>query len=86
MYHVLSRGNRREKIFLDDVDRQDFLKTLAEACQKTDWQVHAYCLMPKLWEDAIKRYRAQMKNPAFVIGFAFGVMDQLGFGSFALVP
>jgi REP element-mobilizing transposase RayT len=45
MYHVMSRGNRREDIFLDDVDRQDFLKTLAEGCQKTDWQVHAYCLM-----------------------------------------
>jgi len=29
----------------DDVDRLDFLKTLAEACQKTDWQVHPYCLM-----------------------------------------
>jgi putative transposase len=42
----MSRGNRRGKIFLDDVDRQDFLKTLAEACQKTGWQVHAYCLMP----------------------------------------
>jgi putative transposase len=27
------------------VDRHDFLKTLAEACQKTAWQVHAYCLM-----------------------------------------
>ncbi len=37
--------DRRENIYLDDVDRQDFLKTLAEACQKTDWQVHAYCLM-----------------------------------------
>jgi REP element-mobilizing transposase RayT len=45
MYHVMSRGNRREAIFLDDVDRYDFLKTLAEACQKTEWQVHAYCLM-----------------------------------------
>jgi len=45
MYHVMSRGNRRQDIFLDDVDRQDFLKTLAEACQKTGWQVHAYCLM-----------------------------------------
>ena len=45
MYHVMSRGNRRQDIFLDDVDRQDFLKTLAEACQKADWQVHAYCLM-----------------------------------------
>ena len=44
MYHVMSRGDRREDIFLDGVDRQDFLKTLAEACQKIDWQVHAYCL------------------------------------------
>ena len=40
----MSRGDRREDIFLADVDRQDFLKTLAEACQKTDWQVHAYGL------------------------------------------
>ncbi len=42
----MSRGNRGERIYLDDVDRQDFIKTLAEACQKTGWQVHAYCLMP----------------------------------------
>src|SRR5438445_4954870 len=46
MYHLMSRGDRRERIFLDDIDRQDFIKTLAEACQKTGWQVHAYCLMP----------------------------------------
>jgi REP element-mobilizing transposase RayT len=45
IHHVLSRGDRREDIFLDDVDRQDYLKTLAEACQKTGFQVHAYCLM-----------------------------------------
>ena len=45
MYHVMSRGNRRQDIFLDDVDRHDFLKTLAEACQKTAWEVHAFCLM-----------------------------------------
>jgi len=45
IYHVMNRGDRQENISLNDVDRQDFLKTLAEACQKTDWQVHAYCLM-----------------------------------------
>ena len=45
IYHVMDRGDRREDIFINDVDRQDFLKTLAEACQKTAWQVHAYCLM-----------------------------------------
>ena len=47
-YHVMSRGDRCENIFLDDVDRQDFLKTLAEACQKAGWQVHAYSLIGEL--------------------------------------
>jgi len=42
---VLSRGNRQQDIYRDDVDRQDFLKTLAEACQKTGFQVYAYCLI-----------------------------------------
>src|SRR5947209_13694518 len=45
IYHVMSRGNRRQDIFLDDVDRHGFLKKLAEACQKTAWEVHAFCLM-----------------------------------------
>jgi REP element-mobilizing transposase RayT len=45
IYHVLSRGDRREAVFLDDGDCHDFLKTLAEACQKTGFQIHAYCLM-----------------------------------------
>ncbi len=45
VYHVMSRGNRREAIFHEDRDREFFLETLAEACAKTDWQVQAYCLM-----------------------------------------
>jgi len=40
MYHVMSQGDRREKIFLNDVDREDFVRTLAEACENTGWQVH----------------------------------------------
>jgi len=45
IYHVLNRGDRREDIFKADLDRKGFLCTLEEACQKTEWQVHAYCLM-----------------------------------------
>jgi REP element-mobilizing transposase RayT len=41
----MSRADGKGDIFLDDVDRQDFLKTLAEACVKTGFQVHAHCLM-----------------------------------------
>src|SRR6202007_1063182 len=46
IYHVMNRGDRREAIFSDDADRKRFLEPLGEACEKTDWQVHAYCLMP----------------------------------------
>jgi REP element-mobilizing transposase RayT len=46
IYHVMNRGDRREPIFKDDADRQRFVETLAEACAKTGWEVHAYVLMP----------------------------------------
>ena len=45
MYHVMNRGDQRENIFKDDVDRQKFLTALGECCQKTEWDIHAYCLM-----------------------------------------
>ena len=46
VYHVMNRGDRREPIFHDDEDRQEFLSTLGETCGKTGWQIHAICLMP----------------------------------------
>ena len=43
-YHVRTRGDHCDDIFQDDADRQLFLDTLGEACAKTDWHVHAWCL------------------------------------------
>ncbi len=45
IYHLLSRGDRREVIFRDSTDRRRFLAALEAACAKTAWQVHAFCLM-----------------------------------------
>ena len=45
IYHLMNRGDRREPIFRGDSDRELFLETLSEACAKTGWEVHAYCLM-----------------------------------------
>ncbi|MCP5518641.1 MAG: transposase [Verrucomicrobiales bacterium] len=42
---MLNRGDRREAVFLDDTDRQRFLDTLGEACDKTGWQVRALCVV-----------------------------------------
>lgn len=45
VYHVTSRGNAREPIFIDDSDREDFLSILASVVRRYNWLCHAYCLM-----------------------------------------
>jgi REP element-mobilizing transposase RayT len=45
LYHVTSRGDRREDIYLTDQDRTDFLQILHQVCERFNWLVHAYCLM-----------------------------------------
>ena len=37
LYHVTSRGNKREDIYLDDIDRLIFLDVLAEVCRRFNW-------------------------------------------------
>jgi hypothetical protein len=41
----MARGNHGQSIFKDDKDRHRFIETLAEACEKTGWKVHAFVLM-----------------------------------------
>ena len=60
IYHVMNRGDHREDIFRNDEDRQLFLKTLGEACAKTAWQVHAYCLMRNHFHLVVETPRANL--------------------------
>jgi REP element-mobilizing transposase RayT len=60
IYHVMSRGDRREPIFKDDADRKHFLETLAECCAKTDWQVHAFCLMSNHFHLVVETPKANL--------------------------
>ncbi len=41
----MARGNRREDIVQSDQDRELFIQTLGEACEKAGWRVHAWVLM-----------------------------------------
>jgi putative transposase len=45
LYHVTSRGDRREDIYESDADRQSFLNLLGDVCVRYNWCCHAYCLM-----------------------------------------
>lgn len=46
VYHITSRGNARQDIFLDDEDRLIFLVVLEDVVIRYHWICHAYCLMP----------------------------------------
>ncbi|EDY81527.1 conserved domain protein [Verrucomicrobiia bacterium DG1235] len=45
MYHVINRGNYRERVFQDDGAKKSFEKALFESCEEHRWILHAYCLM-----------------------------------------
>ena len=43
--HITCRGNRRQAIFVDHVDRDWWLRILEHACGVFSWRVFAWCLM-----------------------------------------
>jgi len=45
LYHITSRGDRQEDIFVTDTDRIAFLEILKQVVERFNWLVHAYCLM-----------------------------------------
>lgn len=45
VYHVMSRGNECQDIFLDDADRKRFLETLRTVTERSNVLCHTYCLM-----------------------------------------
>jgi putative transposase len=60
IYHVMNRGDRRELIFEDDLDRGMFVETLGQACGKAAWEVHAYNLMPNHFHLVLETPRANL--------------------------
>ncbi len=45
LYHVTSRGDGHEAIFLEDADRQAWLDLLGQVCKRFNWVCHAWCQM-----------------------------------------
>ncbi len=45
LYHIMARGNQGHSVFADDADRQTWLDTMADTCEKTGWQIHSFVLL-----------------------------------------
>ena len=63
VYHLMSRGNARQPIVLDDEDRGVFLRSLAQAISRYGWLCHAYCLMDNHYHLAL-----ETPNPNLPLG------------------
>lgn len=62
VYHVTSRGDRREAIFADDKDRVRFLGVLALALERFEAQVLAYCLMGNHYHLVVRTAQANLSR------------------------
>lgn len=60
VYHVQSEGNRGDAIYLDDEDRETFLRTFQEAARRSGWTVYAYALMANHYHILFQTARANL--------------------------
>lgn len=60
VYHIISRGNRKENIFHSDEDRQVFLEKMNETFEKYSFDCYAYCLMNNHYHLFIKTTLANL--------------------------
>jgi putative transposase len=62
IYHVTSRGNRKDAIFLDDRDRHQWLDVLEQVAHRFDVRVLAYCLMGNHFHIVLQTRRANLST------------------------
>lgn len=60
LYHITSRGNKRQDIFSSDRDRRRFLHMLHSIVQTHHWLCHAYCLMDNHYHLLIQTLEANL--------------------------
>jgi len=62
LYHVTSRGNRRDDIFVDDGDRLIWLDVFAHVCKRFNWRCHAWCLMDNHYHIVIETVEGNLSQ------------------------
>ena len=62
LYHVTTRGDRREPIFEDDEDRRGWLEILGQALERFDAKCFAFCLMPNHYHAVLETRRANLSR------------------------
>ena len=70
-YHVYSRGNQKQVIFLAPEDRYFLLKIVRDAHEKFDVLIHAYCLMNNHYHFMLQTLLANLSRVMHFINTAY---------------
>lgn len=62
LYHVTSRGDRREPIFEDDADRLAWLDVFESSLERFDATAFAYCLMSNHYHFVVQTHRPNLSR------------------------
>ncbi|MHB1086005.1 MAG: REP-associated tyrosine transposase [Thiobacillus sp.] len=62
LYHVTSRGDGREDIYLSDADRLAWLDVFGQVCKRFNWVCHAWCQMTNHYHLLIETPEANLSQ------------------------
>lgn len=62
LYHVTSRGDRREDIFFDVADRRAWLQLFGQVCARFNWVCHAWCQMSNHYHLVLETAEANLSQ------------------------
>jgi REP element-mobilizing transposase RayT len=71
LYHLLSRGNERSDIFIDDYDRKGFLDAIEQMSERFEIDVFAYVLMSNHYHVLLRTRRANLKKAMHWFGTTY---------------
>lgn len=72
-YHIIMRGNNQEKIFIDDNDRNTFLKILVKFRDKFNLKIYAYALMDNHIHLFIKTIEPNLSKAMKMINWSYAI-------------
>jgi putative transposase len=72
VYHIISRGNRGEHIFVEDRDKEYLIETLQIAVEKYKIDLYAYCIMGNHYHLLLTAPQGELAKAMHYIGSAYG--------------
>src|SRR5271168_2466130 len=72
LYHVLNHGTAAEPLFRNSTEAHAFVGCLGEACERMEWRLHAYCLLPGSYQLAVETPRPNLVQGVHWLQSAYG--------------